>query len=314
MARLQNVITRETIHLFAQFSIGRSAKIRGLVIDDPKVSRLHCVFSWSDEAWKLMDLSSNGTYLNGKKVPRNTTIELKKGMKLSFSEDDLHGWEVVSVAPPKSMLIPVNKHADVIYLSSIVTLPSEFEPQVTLYKAQSGQWCRESEQDTILLQDGDCIEVAGQSWQFVEVSREIEPTFKVQPQPRIVADNITLFFHVSQNEEHVNLIVEYNGVQIDLQERTHHYLLLTLARQSLLDRKSGFKTDEQGWICKDLLADTLKLSEVLLNMQIYRFRKQLNSLVSTLAGFPQLIERRQGEVRLAQVNISVSGGLSRMQA
>lgn len=50
------------------FSVGRSANV-DLLIDDPKVSRSHCRLEYGSGAWKVVDPgSSNGTFLNGKRV------------------------------------------------------------------------------------------------------------------------------------------------------------------------------------------------------------------------------------------------------
>src|SRR5688572_6783095 len=45
------------------------APVRDIEIDDPKLSRLHCEVLDVDGAWVLRDCdSSNGTFLNGKRV------------------------------------------------------------------------------------------------------------------------------------------------------------------------------------------------------------------------------------------------------
>ncbi len=49
-------------------SVGSSAE-NGLVIEDPKVSRLHAVFEHFDAGWATRDLGSrNGTFVNGERI------------------------------------------------------------------------------------------------------------------------------------------------------------------------------------------------------------------------------------------------------
>ncbi len=94
----------------------------------------------------------------------------------------------------------------------------------------------------------------------------------------------------------------------DLVKRNHHYLMLLLARKRLEDRENGISEEEQGWMDKGQLCKMLGLSESHINILVYRFRKQVISLLPRSLNFPQAIERRNGEIRFAYKDIDISGG------
>ncbi len=116
-------------------------------------------------------------------------------------------------------------------------------------------------------------------------------------------------FDVSQNEEHVALQIELQQQHINLGIRNHHYLLLLLARQYLNDHKKGLSKKECGWIDKDLLSSMLGQNENHINIQIYRFRKQLLKACPSAKQGPQFVERRTGEIRFSSEKIQIIGGI-----
>jgi len=67
---------------------------------------------------------------------------------------------------------------------------------------------------------------------------------------------------------------------------------------------------DQGWLDKEALGKMLKLSENHINIQIYRFRKQLISVSPQSLALPQAIERRSGEIRIACDSIEINGGMN----
>lgn len=71
--------------------VGRDEKVADIVVNLPKVSRLHCViiFHEQDNFYEIVDFSKNGTYLSGQQrlVP-DTTYLVKPGTQISFGELD----------------------------------------------------------------------------------------------------------------------------------------------------------------------------------------------------------------------------------
>ncbi len=60
-------------------TIGRD-KSNGIIVNDPKVSRIHALISFEKDKILLRDSGSrNGTYLNGKKIPSNRKVNISDG-------------------------------------------------------------------------------------------------------------------------------------------------------------------------------------------------------------------------------------------
>ena len=92
-------------------------------------------------------------------------------------------------------------------------------------------------------------------------------------------------FDVSQNEEHVSLQVDVDGKVNHLGERNHHYLILMLARQYIQDVGLELLPSECGWIDKNVLCRMLGQNESHLNIQVFRFRKQIMGLCGKIRQF-----------------------------
>jgi Pentapeptide repeats (8 copies) len=117
---------------------------------------------------------------------------------------------------------------------------------------------------------------------------------------------ITLYFNVSQDEEHVTLKVEVANQIIDLHERAHHYCLLLLARQRLSDADLGVTTDAQGWISMGEFSKILGLDPSHINIHIHRARLQLFQAIPEATAWPNLVERGQNRIRFGPYTFDVN--------
>lgn len=84
---LQDVDTGEKIPvLFWENAIGR-ARGSDIAVDDPAVSRNHCVLLRRKEGWFITDTGSKtGTYLNGKRVVRRTKVNIDDEIAIGNKE------------------------------------------------------------------------------------------------------------------------------------------------------------------------------------------------------------------------------------
>ncbi|WP_028301899.1 FHA domain-containing protein [Oceanospirillum beijerinckii] len=310
MAKVINKSTEEQITLLIQHIFGRHPSTSHTVLVSPDVSRMHASIFWDGEEWLLQDSSSNGTYVNGKQVLKGTKHRLHKGDEVQFASPSAEIWEVKDLAPPMSLLVPVTKGLDAIELESLAVLPSEDSPEVTLYMSPNGHWVCESPIGISVLKTGDLVGTSEQTWRFVE-ARASDETQKLELADLSDSPQVSIHFDVSQNEEHVSLRFKMGEHEYDLGQRNHHYLLLLLARKRMQDKEKGLAEPEQGWVDKETLSRMLGQNENHINIQIYRFRKQLVSVLPKSFTLPQAIERRTREIRFAYDNVEICGGSQR---
>jgi hypothetical protein len=190
-----------------------------------------------------------------------------------------------------------------------VAIPSAEKPFAVMSKSRYGYWIYESPEKTHELKSGDIVGDRDNQWQFIDWNF-FEHIDSSQATPAKKAEHVSFSFKVSQDEEHVSLSIQIGERKILLGERSHHYLLLLLARKKLEDKMKGVTWGEQGWVLTSEFKKMLGLSEHHINIQIYRIRKQLSKLHPTYFEDHNIIERRIGVLRFAGDLISIHGGLT----
>lgn len=307
MARVVNLVSGEQNELFMQHSFGRDPVSSSTHLNDSYVSRSHATILWDGERWQLRDMSRNGTFLNGKRLNRNENHPIVIGDKIAFGSTQAAQWQLVDESHPKTMLVP-KEGGEEILLCDFHSLPSEDEPQILLY-SNEGRWVCETESHSFTLESGDMVGTSEKQWRFVEAIPMAETEVFERDGMKLVKE-LTYRFDVSQNEEHVFLRLHYDGSEFDLEERVHHYVMLELARKRLADRASGVTDEEQGWIGRKEFAAMLGLDDTnLLNMQIFRFRKQVHNVVPQNEVAANIIQSRRNQIRFLSPNIKIHGGL-----
>lgn len=93
IAESQNVsyvmFNKKKINLIAKMTIGRSPDC-SIVVDNKLVSRFHAVIQKIRDAYFLKDENStNGTFLNGRKIPNGKYVKLNQGDKISVGPVNL---------------------------------------------------------------------------------------------------------------------------------------------------------------------------------------------------------------------------------
>lgn len=72
--------------------IGRDASVSGIVISSggEKVSRRHCSvrFNSRSGSYEVVDFSSNGVFVNGKRLPANVTVTLQRGTQIALGNNN----------------------------------------------------------------------------------------------------------------------------------------------------------------------------------------------------------------------------------
>ncbi len=304
MATLINKQTNEKIILRANHTFGRDQQTNITALQSPGASRNHATISWDGEQWRLKDSSTNGTFANQLRIGNGIYQPLKEGAKIQFGNYPAETWEVIDLSAPITCLLPLNPDLPLIPLHDVEILSLE-EKEIMLYLAEDGYWHCEIDGEDSVLKTGNTVGYKNLLWQFIDARPSVATAaMDMSPPP----DDIEFNFEASQNEEHVSLKLVVNNSIIEFGERNHHYLLLLMARQRLNDQEKGIDRMEQGWIKKDVLVQMLGMAEQHINIQIYRFRKQVASTLPHSATLHQVIERRPGELRFAYSNIKIKGG------
>lgn len=309
MAILINIETQENLLLRNPHVFGRSPVSSNTLLNCPRASRIHGSIHWNGSYWLLQDSSTNGSFINNTRMTKNTMKRLKRGDVLNFGDLESEGWRLIDDSEPKSMLIPLTKKLLSIELNKLLVLPDENTPEVTLYLSPERRWLCESKTGTTQLNPGDNIQTSNGNWYFVGNYPADDTCFINhfrQEEPLVVSAE----FKVSQNEEHVCVFLTIDDKTIDLGIKSHHYLVLILARKWLEDNTDKVQDDEKGWFDKDLLCKELIVTEQYMNIQIYRFRQQVARLMSDAMVLPQPIERRLGELRITFDDVNIVGGNS----
>lgn len=307
MAILENSFSQECIYLRISHIFGRASASVNTLVGGQNVSRVHATIGWQADFWTIQDSSTNGTYVNGEKLDRAHKRRLHKGDKIHFGEISEDYWVFKDDAAPRSMLVPIGDANNPIELSEITVLPSHDSPEITLYSLPDQLWYSENSEKTEQLHTGDTIRTSMGDWYFVDNYPLDETSFYVDGDDKSAVKS-KAHFAVSQNEEHVSLTVTIGQYELSLGRKAGHYLLLMLARKRLNDLNNQVIQSEAGWLDKGIICSELKIEEQYMNIQIFRYRKQLEQTAPQHLFLPQTIERRFGEIRVNFDEIVIEGG------
>jgi hypothetical protein len=284
--------------------IGRSPDCC-LQLDHPSVSGRHASVRWNGDVWELQDLgSTNGTYLDGVRVEIGSRPQLKEGSVLSFGVDSTE-WVLVDACSPGPVAVALEGNHVIHEQGGLLALPSPDDPQVSIYRDRDGYWVAEETSGIRRLSNSGVIVAGGMSWRFDAGGAVVATVGSYEGVP--TPSNIRLEFMVSLNEEQVDITVVHEAKRVSLKPRVHHYLLLTLARQRIIDQANPSLPDSShGWIDRDRLLKMLKTTANQLAINVYRARRQFAD--SGLVDAVQIVEWRatSRELRVGVSNLSVA--------
>lgn len=312
MAYLLDHATQTCFPLAPHHTFGRMANNVDTLIDKPYISKLHAAIEWTGDHWCLKSLGLNGTWINGSRLNQGDSRDLHVHDEVRFAEPNDPGFTVADLTPPCDMLWPLDQPLEPfqpITLSFYHLLPDANHPALALFFNEERQaWYREAldnpnGQQPIALNDGDLVQVGDHHWQFIQ-ARIYGPT---EAKSSNHLNDYRFIFHLSLDEETTQLELQHQQT-LDFAVRTHHYLLLQLARHRAQDAARGLDSESQGWVYTDQLAAELGLDNTHMNIQIFRARKQLADSLPNLLGQQSLVERRGGKIRFGCEKFTVYKG------
>jgi hypothetical protein len=303
MATLRKLNEAAGITLQPEHLIGRGAQCN-LRLTPEYISTQHAVIRWVGHAWELADRGSrNGTLLNGSPVEPGRPRVLERGVVLTFGHPD-ESWEFVDAGEPQVGVLALDSAEQLLGTDGVIGIPSDDDPACTVYRDTDGCWKLElPDTPPHVIEDGYTWTASGRPWRFSCPSLVgATATSEQRSEPR----RSTLCFGVSRDEEFVELTLESPSNTVNLGSRGHNYLLLLLARARSQDREAGLPESTCGWLYKEDLADSLRITPQQVDGEIHRIRKHFAQ--HGLEESSTIVERRTRtkQLRLGATDVRIT--------
>jgi hypothetical protein len=300
-------VTGRTCVLEAHHLIGRSHRC-SLQLTELSVSGEHASLRWTGRAWVLKDLGSRyGTFLNSQCLQPGVAVDMKKGDRLAFGREK-RTWLMTEESSPQVMVVPAEGGPAIFQHDGLIAMPSIDRPDAVIFQDMEGRWVLDQAGQVDLIKEHVPFLFGGTRWRLCNAS-PLQPTSLAagssEGRETMALGETMLHFAVSRSEEHVEITARWRGRVIEMGARSHHYVLLTLARVRLRDIERGEQTTRAGWIDQGELLKQLALGPEKLNLDIFRARRQFGA-----AGFipaAGIVERRPAtrELRLGVAEIDL---------
>lgn len=310
MAYLIDEQKLEKVYLKSYHTIGRFKYNVDTLINSPEISRHHAIIEFTQGHWLIRDVSTNGIWINDKKISKNLPYQLCLNDKVDFAAPGRSSFVVGDLSTDCQFLVSQSDSGKVIEIKDQLLLPNEQEAShIAYFDSMLNYWFLEDlfTNDRQVLIDGGLISIFNDQWQFYCSS----PSTITKQLKNEVAQNVdyALSFNVSLDEENTHLTLNVADQTVDLGTRSHHYLLLLLARTRILDKEAGLENELQGWMYREELAKALGVQMNHMNIMVHRARKQLaDACLDTCPEFAYMLESENGKVRLNCNDITIVKG------
>ena len=312
MAQIRDTQNNKIYPLRAHHTFGRCTERSDTVMSSPITSRIHLALEWDGQRWNARDLSKNGTWLGETRLITNESTPLEIGDCLHLGSPDMPPLELVDDGAPVTALLGLNG-APTIPLEPFIFLPNQESPEaVVIYSYQRRSWMvHPMEQDSPqhleqILHHGDRLSYDGMQWQVFLT--ETEQSTEINRPPENSLDDVEFIFDLSQDEENTALKMQLGSRKLELGERSHHYLLLHLARLRATEAAQGFDSKTQGWIDNEQIKKDLGMDMPHINIMIFRARKQIAEQLADKLDSEDLVERGKGRMRFGGSRFKIYKG------
>ena len=284
--------------------IGRSHRC-SLRLVEQSVSGEHASLRWTGGVWVIKDLGSRyGTFMDSAPLQPGVPTAIKKGARLAFGREK-HTWQFVEDAAPEVMVVPESGGPALMRSDGMIAIPSVENPAAVVFQAMDGRWMLDQAGQVDALVEHVPFSVEGIRWRLANATPAQQTSRAGDPGDLMALSEVRLRFLVSRNEEYVEIGAHWRGRVVQLDPRSHNYLLLTLARMRLRDSQRGDPPASAGWVDQDELARLLQLGPERLNLDIFRARRQFGA-----EGFMPtagIVERRPAarELRIGVSDIEI---------
>lgn len=301
--------TGQHIYLRQYHTLGRSKDCHTLLTRHD-ISRIHAIIFWQDGRWYIQDKSTNGVWVNDKKIVKDKPSELQEGDTIVLSSKSGDIFTVVKVSEPCDVMVNVDSNDLPIYLKKPMTKLSE----KLMLSYQSSHWNLMQSHATHTvnrpISDGEVIQILGNRY-YLQSNRPELKTSQNRPVVRTIED-LTFRLEVSDDEEDIQLYIsdsEQSSVINGHRLQNQLYLLLCLARKSIADRVQGYAECHCGWLGLDELSHALGIEPENTRIRLHRLRTRLRDAASfTGIDACQLLQLQNGDVRLNSSKVAVVKG------
>jgi FHA domain len=294
LGTLERIDTGERIALRSRVLVGRSAAC-DLRVEDSRVSSEHAILGWTGAVWEVRDLGSkNGTFVGERRLGAGERVPLLPGdmLALGAPRPPAPAFVLADDAAPAASARHARTGVVRAASAGLIVLPDDEDPQASLVEEPDGSWAVEADGTARLASDRETLVVGGEAW-ILDLPQRTSSTAEGSA-GALTLSAIALRFAVSRNEERVDITVVCPDRAIELPARSHHYLLVTLARARLAAATAP--PAERGWLERDELCRMLATDELRLNVEVCRARKQFSAL--GIEGAASIVDRRMGTGRI----------------
>lgn len=276
--------------------IGRSATA-DVRLDDARVSGEHALLRWTGAAWEVRDLGSkNGTFIAERRLASGARVHLLAGDVFSLGGPRLAApsFHLVDTTAPIASARHITSGVVQTASSGLINLPNDEQPLASMIEEADGNWTVEADGVARMAMDRETIVVNGEAWILDLPLRTSSTAEAVESSSESTLASISLRFAVTPDEERVDITVVRPDREIELPPRSHHYLLLTLARARLATANAP--PNECGWLERKDVCRMLAVDELRINVDVCRARKQFSLL--GIQDAANIVDRRMGTGRI----------------
>jgi hypothetical protein len=302
---IKDLLTGEVFHLEVEYLIGRAAGCSLRVLRS-FVSAQHAKVLWCDGGWQVRDLISlNGTFVDQDRLPPGGSRPLLRGAQIAFGST-ASPWELVDESPPDVLVTSLTAAQQVVGRRGIVAIPSCDDPRAMLYRNSDGRWVLEKPHQSITpISAMQTFELDADAWRFSCPPDAADDDAGGSRHSTRLA-HVQLNLLVSPRDEALQVQVTYGNQTIDLGVADCDRLLLALARRRLLDAVRGLSDAAGGWMYEEELAAQRMPSELSLNAEICRIRREFSRVEVLDPGTIVARRPRTRQLRIGTDRIAIS--------
>lgn len=220
----------------------------------------------------MQDLgSTNGTFLDGRRLSAGEPVPLSRGSMLAFGSIE-PGWMMAEDAPPAAFASS-SRGTRRSFLDERLALPGDGDPRLVVFRGADGGWLVQRGGREERVSDGTQVEDDGEIW-TLHLPISLPRTLRAHATRARLRD-VRLRFLASQDREHVEIRLIAYGVERTLGAHVYGFFFLELARRQMEDRAAGVAEVEQGWVVKAEEEERHRLKPNQLNVWLSRFRQDL---------------------------------------